>query len=334
MKADRITRRRFLETLPAVVGPCVLAASVRGAEDAPPPSEQIAVGLLGCGTRGAYVARGLGPRGARVVAVCDCHRQRRDRLAQLYGCRAYADFRDVLARSDIDAVVVATPEHWHAVMVIEACRQGKDIFCEKPLSHTIAEARAMVAAVHRYQRVLQVGTQQRSDAHYRLACELVRNGRIGEVSEVQVDPGFASRPCDLPGRPSPAELDWDLWLGPAPWAPYHPERCEKRFAWWQWEDYSGGQTTDHGAHDFDIVQWGLGMDGSGPVEIVPPHGNAQSPLTLRYASGVVVHSGRQGWQQRWSLVAFKGTKGTVSVWRGGIETRPTQLAATQSYSSA
>jgi len=309
--------------------PYVIASSALGRTDLPPTSERITFGLLGCGVRGMYVTRAMTRRGAQLVAACDCYRDRRRRAVSQYSGTAYADFRDVLALDDVDAVLIATPEHWHAVMAIEACRCGKDVFCEKPLSGTIREARAILAAARRYGRVFQMGTQQRSDHRFRFACELIRNGRIGEVREVSVSPGFSSQPCPLPAEPVPRGLDWDMWLGPAPWAPYHPQRCEKRFAWWNWLDYSGGQTTDHGAHDFDIVQWGLGMDGSGPVEVFPPDGRRHRQLTFRYSNGVQVRSGREGWQKRWALVTFKGTDGSVSVWRGGLETVPSDLATTR-----
>jgi len=321
------TRRRFLKSAAAAAcAPYVITSTALGADGRPPASQRITIGQIGCGNRGRSVTKALVGNGAQMVAACDCYRDRRQQTAKQYGCKAYADFRELLATDGIDAVLVAAPEHWHAVICVEACRQGKDVYCEKPLSYTIREAQAMLAAARRYERVVQVGTQQRSDPRFRFACELVRNGYIGRVKSVETDPGGTSRRCQLPAEPVPPGLDWDRWLGPAPWAPYHPDRCTHLRQWWNWRDYSGGLMTDRGAHDFDIVQWGLGMDGSGPVEVCPPDGKEYQQLTYKYPVGVVMYSGTKGWHGRSALVTFKGTKGQVSVWRGGIETTPASLA--------
>lgn len=327
-KASRCTRREFLRAT-AAAAPCVVASTALGAGRAPAASERITMGIIGCGGRGTSVLRGLVGSGAQCVAACDCYRDRREKTAAEYKGKAYADFRELLARDDIDAVLVATPEHWHAVMSVEACRLGKDVYCEKPLTLTAREAKAVLATARRYDRVFQVGTQQRSDPRFRFACELVRNGYIGKVTRALADPGGTSRICQLPAEPVPAGLDWDMWLGPAPWAPYHRERCVDLWHWWHWRDYSGGLMTDRGAHDFDIVQWGLGMDGSGPVEVFPPDGKQFKLLTYRYPNGVLLESGVKGWGQRAALVTFKGTEGEVSVWRGGLETKPPKLADVQ-----
>ncbi|MBN1420892.1 MAG: Gfo/Idh/MocA family oxidoreductase [Planctomycetes bacterium] len=323
----RMTRRDALKrAAAALAAPAVIRATALGAEGQPPASERIVMGIIGCGNRGGAVIGALAGKGAQVVAASDCYRDRRERMAARFGGEAHADFRELLERDDIEAVLVATPEHWHALCVIEACRHGKDVFCEKPLSLTIREAQAMVETARRYERVVQVGTQQRSDRLFRRACELVRNGRIGDVKTVFADPGGTSRICSLPGQPVPDGFDWDRWLGPAPWAPYHPDRCTKLRNWWNWRDYSGGLMTDRGAHDFDIVQWGLGMDGSGPVEVFPPDGGDHPLLTYRYANGVILESGEKGWGSRGALVRFTGTAGSVSVWRGGLETDPPAIA--------
>lgn len=324
------TRRDVLRTLAAAVAaPSVVPGSALGAEDKPAAGDRITMGLIGCGNRGSGVFRSLVGQGAQPIAFCDVYKDRRESRAEQYQGADYADFRDLLARDDLDAVLVATPEHWHATHCIEACRQGKDVFCEKPLSFTIEESRAVTDAARRYDRVFQVGTQQRSDARFRFACELVRNGYIGEVKEAFADPGGTSQPCALPGEPVPDGLDWDMWLGPAPWAPYHPDRCVHLRQWWNWRDYSGGLMTDRGAHDFDIVQWGLGMDGTGPVEVFPPDGKEYETLTYVYANGVKLKSGAEGWgawRGRGASVIFTGTEGKVHVWRGGIETDPPELA--------
>src|SRR5262249_3138995 len=161
---------------------------------------------------------------------------------------------DVLVRPDIDSVLIAVPEHWHAIIAIEACRAGKDIYCEKPLSHTIREARAMADAVHRYSRVFQTGPQQRPDNNFPYACELVRNQRIGKLQTVHVAVGGTSWPAFFKEEPIPPGIDWDRWLGPAPWTPYNPERCSGSYSggWRLVRDYSGGMMCDWGAHHFDI----------------------------------------------------------------------------------
>jgi len=272
---------------------------------------------------------GLTANGAQVVAACDVYKDRREAVARQYNARPYADFRELLAQDGIDAVLNATPEHWHATIAIEACRNAKDVYNEKPLTYTIEEAQAVLAEARRYDRVFQTGTQQRSDRNYRFACELVQNGYIGEVKSVFAEPGGTSRYCSLGEQPVPPGLDWDMWLGPAPWAPYHHDRCVDLWHWWNWRDYSGGLMTDRGAHDFDIVQWGLDMDGSGPVEVTPPSQSGKNMLIYRYANGVILESGQGGWGSEGrpgALVVFKGTKGEVSVWRGGIKTKPESLA--------
>jgi len=328
------TRRDVLKRAAAVVtaAPYVITSAALGKEGKPAASQRITMALIGCGGRGRGVMRGLVAGGAQVVAACDVYKDRREAVAKQYNGKPYADFRELLARDDIDAVLNATPEHWHALISIEACRRGKDVYNEKPLAFTIREAQAVLAAARRYDRVFQVGTQQRSDGRFRFACELVRNGYIGDVKSVFAEPGGTARHCNLPAQPVPPGLDWEMWLGPAPWAPYHRDRCVDLWHWWHWRDYSGGLMTDRGAHDFDIAQWGLGMDGSGPVEIFPPDGKDHKMLTYRYANSVILESGQGGWGsggRPGALVVFKGTKGEVSVWRGGIKTDPPELAKVQ-----
>ena len=248
------------------------------------------------------------------MAVCDCDTTRREharkRVDEHYakektkgadskGCKGYNDFRELLERGDIDAVVIATPDHWHAIQIIEACKAGKDIYCEKPLTLTILEAKTVIDAVRKHDRVLQTGSQQRTefDGQFRKACEYVRSGRIGKVKTVYVNVGGPSRPCDLPEEPMEPGLDWDLWLGPAPKRPYNsilsPRGVHKHFPNWRsYREYSGGSMTDFGAHHFDIAQWGLDRDESGPVEIIPPDDpNATQGVRYIYADGVVLYHG-------------------------------------------
>ena len=300
-----VTRRHFLHrTATTAAGlalgtPSILRGSALGFSRTA-PSERVTLGFIGLGWKGFEGCWGsllqtfIADRSCQVLAVCDVDRRYVERaksfVDQTYenqDCATFRDFRELIVRPDLDAVVIATPDHWHAVQTIWACREGKDVFCEKPLSLTIREARAMVDAGRRYRRVVQTGSQSRSNNRVRFGCEVVRQGRIGEVREVHVTCGPPSVPCDLPAEPVPDYLDWDLWLGPAPWRPYHSRIHPVQFR--AWFDYSGGGMTDWGAHHFDIAQWGLGMDHSGPVEIIPPDGHTQQRLTLKYANGVTVH---------------------------------------------
>jgi predicted dehydrogenase len=279
----------------------------------------IGVGGMGGGHLGGYAHNKRLP----TVAVCDVDEGHRVRAQKRVGsaCDAYKDYRELLDRDDIHAVVIATPDHWHALTVIYAAEAGKDIYCEKPLSLTIREARAMVNAVRRYGRVFQTGSQQRSGREFRFACELVRNGYIGKIQTVNVRVGGPSADCYLPEQPVPKGLDWNMWLGPAPWRPYN--RGLHPYNWRWFRDYSGGNMTDWGAHHFDIAQWGLGMDHSGPVEVHPPDGKEHQRLTYKYANGVVMFHGGGGGNGRGIL--FTGTKGQVEVDRGYLETWPAEL---------
>ena len=279
----------------------------------------------------------LNSPGTHVLAACDVDKLKLARGQKIVedhyaeksggtykGCDTYGDFHELLARDSIDAVVVSTPDHWHAIMVIQSAMAGKDIYCEKPLSQTIAEARAMVDAVRRYGRVFQTGSMQRSDWHFRLGCELVLNGYIGQLQHVTVGVGGPPQDRPLPAEPVPDYLDWDMWLGPALWRPYNSE-LSPHLSWDgfpNWRNHSsfgGGGMTDWGAHHFDIAQWGMGMDESGPVEIIPPDGGDYKVLTYKYASGVTMT------RDRANGVLFTGTKGEVEVNRGHIRTVPEEL---------
>ena len=348
-RASAITRRSFLKRAAAagLAAPAFVPASALGAVGTPPPSGRIAVGLIGLGKlgTGSHLNGFLNSRGVQVVAVCDVERQRLDsakaKAEQHYaarlgkraytGCAAYTDFRELLARPDIDAVVIATPEHWHAVQAVEACRAGKHVYCEKPMAHSIGEARAVVDAAGRYGVVFQVGSQQRSDRTFRVACELVRSGRIGKVHTVHVNVGGPPRDCYLPGEPTPPSMNWDLWLGPAPWRPYssklQPLHTDNWGPWRPYRDYGGSSMTDIGAHHFDIAQWGLGMDHTGPVEIHPPDGDDHPRLTYTYANGVTLF---HGGGMAGSAVDFIGSDGRVAVNRGQfLETEPESLVREQ-----
>ncbi len=340
---NKISRRGFVKTavfcgsVPFILPSRIWSAEVK-------PNDKITMGFIGMGTQARSLLGGfLNDVEVQVLAVCDVDTTRREfnkktvddfyskKNAQNYkGCDAYNDFRDLLKRKDINAVCIATPDHWHAIPTILACKSGKDIYCEKPLSLTIPEARSMVNAVRKYKRVLQTGSMQRSSREFLKACELVRNGRIGEVKEVYVSVGGPSKWCDLPEEQMEPGLDWNMWLGPAPMRSYNstlsPRGVHKHFPNWRsYREYSGGGMTDWGAHHFDIAQWGLGMDESGPVEIIPPDGKEVKRLTYKYTNGVVMyHGGLQGYGYG---VVFVGTKGKICVDRGRFLAEPEEIAA-------
>jgi predicted dehydrogenase len=341
----KLSRREFMSAAAAATVPMILSRPA-GADDKP-ASERLTLGFIGVGmmNRG-HLGHFLGQNDVQVLAVCDVDTTRREAakktVEQRYadkiksgdykGCAEYVDFRELLARKDIDAVVIATPDHWHAIPAIEACKAKKDIYCEKPLSLTIHEAKAMIDAARKYERVFQTGSQQRSENSFRQACELVRNGRIGKLKTVYVNVGAPSKPCDLPEEELEKGLDWDRWLGPAPKRGYNsilsPRGIHNHFPNWRnYREYSGGMMTDWGAHHFDIAQWGLGMDESGPVEIIPPTDEkAQKGVRYIYANGVeVIHGDQYEPGKNVNGVAFIGTDGKVFVNRGFIKSEPEDL---------
>lgn len=333
--AKVVTRREFLKGSAvaagaALVWPRVVPSSVFGANA---PSNRITVGCIGMGSKGRGNMNSFkGNPGSEVVAVCDVDAGHRERVRGSVGLDAkssYGDFRELLARDDIDAVSVATPDHWHVPASIAAVRAGIDVYCEKPLTLTVAEGRVLADEVKRYGRVFQTGSQQRSSNNFRFACELVRNGRIGRVHTVRVGIPGNNRKCEPTWTPEPVPegFDYDLWLGPAPWEPYHTQRCHYQFRFLL--EYSGGQVTNWGAHHLDIAHWGLGMDDSGPVEIV---GDGEFPKTglfttatkvyfeAKYANGIKLICKTGG-----SNTRFEGTRGWVDVSRGGMKAEPESL---------
>jgi len=321
----KATRREFLgRAASAAAGaPLVIPAGALGAGGQAAPRGRIGLGASGWGGRGRGVFGHIsGLHGVQGVAACDLIPER---LAEAKGrgLATCTDFREMLARDDVDAVTVATPSQWKPLHTIAAAKAGKDVFCEKPMSLTVRDGRAMVEAVRRYGRVFQHGTQQRSAREFRFSCEMVRSGRIGELKYAEVYVGGPARPCNLPAQPVPKGFDWDTWLGPAPWRPFNAAICMRGCGGWEgYFDYSGGGMTGWGSHHFDIAQWGLAADETGPVEIVPPNGKDVGQLTFTYASGVEVrHMGRMG---DWAVI-FYGTDGKVAVNRGRLQTWPEKL---------
>jgi len=341
------TRRGFLRgamkaAAGAAVAPLIIPSRALGADGHVAPSGRLALGLIGMGKMCSGHLGGLLGRGdVHVAALCDVESLRletcRKRVDEAYAgrtgepgyraCDVYRDFREVVARPDLDAILIATPTHWHALISVAAMQAGKDVYCEKPLSLTVAEGRAVVEAARRYRRVFQTGSQQRSDRSFRFACELVRNGRIGRVEKIHIGVGGPPDLCYLPAEPTPPSLDWDLWLGPAPARPYHHVLCplDDYEMWPQWRyywDYCGGGMTDWGAHHFDIAQWALGMDESGPVEILPPEASPEKRLTYRYANGTLVYHGGNTGQ---AGVEIHGSEGRIGVDRGVLVAEPQAL---------
>lgn len=310
----------------------------------PGPNEKINLGCIGVGGMGTSNLRAfLGKPEVRVIALCDVDRQHLNQANALVkesygndGCRLYSDFRELLAQPDIDAVMIATPDHWHAIIAVAAARAGKDIYAEKPLAYTISEGRAIVNAVQQSGIVWQTGSWQRSQQHFRFACELVRNGRIGNVHTVRVGLPYGNsirKGSTQPAVP-PEYFDYDMWLGPAPWRPYAPARCHWNFRWIR--DYSSGQLSDWAGHHCDIANWGMNSEHSAPRYV---EGRAQYPpaedglfdtapgyyFECTYSEGfkMIVADSRQ--QPKGMGAHFIGDEGWVHVNRSGISTQPESL---------
>ena len=333
-----LTRRSFLKkTLGSVAAlPWIIPSSALGRDGAMAPSQRISIAQIGFGwIGGSHLQTLLGREDVQYIAGCDINKTRLDaavseinaKYAERYGkpgyrgCGAYGDFREVLARPDLDAVLIATPDHWHAIISVEAARAGTDIYCEKPLTLTVMEAKAVAQTVRRYGRVFQTGSQQRSNVFgpFRNACELVRNGRIGKVISIDVSTGDPPRPCDLLPEPTPPDIDWNMWVGQTPWRPYHPDLVAAK--WRPFREYCGGGFSDMGAHHFDIAQWALDMDRSGPVEVLYPGLKEPGKISYRYANGVVMnHVGGNALG-----LTFHGTEGEIYVGRDGFRTVPADV---------
>jgi len=332
-----------------LLGPTIVPSSVFGTNA---PSNRITFGCIGVGRMGLGDLREiLGFKQTQVIAVCDVDSKRVKYARQLIekrysaqggngnykGCATYKNFMDLVARDDIDAVSIATPDQWHALPAIAAAKAGKDIFLQKPLTLTIKEGRVLSDTVRRYGRIFQVGSQQRSDSRFRFACELVRNHRIGKLHAIKV--GFSTDPSTTPQPPMPIpdSLDYDMWLGSAPWAAYtekrvHPQTGYGRPGWLRIQDYGAGMITGWGSHHNDIAQWGMGTEYTGPVEI---EGQAEYPkdglwnvhgdfrIEYTYANGVKVicadtKKNKQG-------ILFEGNEGWVYIKRGQIDAEPKSL---------
>ncbi len=323
-----VTRRRFLTRTAAAslcAVPQFIPASARGANGAVAPGERITVGLIGIGAMGrGHLGVLVGRPGVQLLAVCDPDPVRRDgarqRVEEAYaagkaagtfrGCTAHNDYREILARPDIDAVVIATTDHWHSLMAIHAAQAGKDVYLEKPVSLTVREGREMAANIRRYARVFQTGTQYRSIPVIRQVCEFVRRGGLGKVTAAftiwgkthvpTIGPSWVPLDPALPAEPPPAGLDWDIWVGPAAWHPYnsayHRNPIPGVVPWVFCDAFGAGAITGYHSHAADVIQYAIGMETSGPVEVIHPSAGTFPTLTCRYPNGVLLHH-VEGWGQ-------------------------------------
>ncbi|HKL67815.1 MAG TPA: Gfo/Idh/MocA family oxidoreductase, partial [Bacteroidales bacterium] len=309
----------------------VIPRHVMGGKGFLSPSDRINLGYIGVGKQSHGLLSFIdGCPETIVLAACDVDKLKlksfrdaaeKTNSAKLNGGRqsvdTYEEYRELLSRKDIDAVVIATPDHWHAMIAIDAAKAGKDIYCEKPLALTVAEGRAMVAATRKYKRVFQTGNMQRSWRNFRHACEMVRNGYIGEVKTINVSVGDPHRACELPPVETPEYLNWNLWVGPSLYRSYHPDLSppieDTRWALWrEYRGFGGGYITDWGAHMFDIAQWAIGMDNSGPVDFIAPGPNAKRGMKMVYDNGVEMY--HKNWGE-FNAVQFLGTEGKIEISR-------------------
>ena len=303
------------------------------------PSDLIALGFIGCGKQGRILSNYfLSTNEVRILAISEVYKDKTDLMLKTIKTNqeknkqpadeiaVYNDFRELLSGKDIDAVVIAAPDHWHGAIAVRAAEAGKDIYCEKPLSLTVKEGRAMVKATRKHNRVFQTGSMQRSWKEFVQAVEIVRNGFIGEVKSIKVNVGPPPVPYDLPEEPVPDGLDWRKWLGPNEFKAFNAELAPPVTKdvypnWRKYKEFGGGGVTDWGAHMFDIAQWAMDMDDSGPVEIFAPDADHAS-LTFRYRNGVTMTHEKWEWS---NAVLFTGTEGELRIARGRLETTPVSI---------
>lgn len=339
-KSDyQISRRKFISRTTLAAGAVsIIPRHVLG-RGFIAPSDKINLGFIGLGKQTMGLARVFleNTKDAQIVAGSDVWTTKNDwfkgYVEQMYaekrqqtgykGVRTTGYYKEILDRKDVDAVIIATPDHWHAIQAIDAMNAGKDIFCEKPMTQRIKEGIDMVETARSTERIVQVGSMQRSWEKFRRACELVRNGYVGEISKVLVNVGDPAIPFNMETEPTPKEVDWNAWCGPAPLLPYNhrlsPPTSDPFFPdWRKFEETGGGILTDWGAHMFDIAQWGLGMDHTGPVRYIPPKDrSAVRGMRMFYENGVeMVH---EDFEKGWG-VRFIGSEGTLDVSRSYLET--------------
>ena len=310
MNQNQRTRRDFLKTTgltTAAIGfPTIIASTALGRGDTPPPSERIVMGGIGLGNMGGGDMNNFlnNPR-VQYVAVCDVRggvrNQRKDQVDAKYNnkdCKAYVDFRELLAREDIDAVHIATPDHWHAIQIIEACRAGKDVFCQKPETRTLREGPLVVEAARRYGRVVSGGSQRVLE-DYREIVNPCWSGELGPIKSINVQMGPLSQTCNLPAEKCPDDMDWEMWLGPAPWAPYNSKRCDGNFSsngnsWRSYIDYSGGGMTDWGAHHFGGATFAVDVRELQPTDVILTQEGGKNWLSFKYPNGIELTHNKPG----------------------------------------
>ena len=321
------SRRKFLKTGSRILGaaclaPTIVPSSVFGANS---PSNRINVSLIGMGLiSGGHFNNMLSRKDVFVHSVCDVDSRKLERAVRdansRYGkkdaTKGYHEYEDICTNRDVDAVMVLTPDHWHAMISLMAIKHKKDVYCQKPMTLTIAEGRMLSDACKKYGTIFQVGSQQRSESAFRKAAEIVRNGLIGEIETIYTGLGSFAPPTSLEEQPVPDYLDYDRWLGPTPYYPYNEERVKADYGggWRRFWEYGSRKNGDWGAHHFDIIQWALGMDDSGPVKFVPKGVDGHKYQTHYYANGISVlrdHPRTDG-----QMIEFIGSKGKVQVSRG------------------
>ena len=337
-----ISRRDFLYKSTAAIGstlifPSIVPSTVFGANA---PSNRITMGMVGMGGQmGGHLRGMLSRREVQVVAVCDVDQIKlqsaKQNVDSTYGdnsCAAYIEYENICNRPDIDAVFNCTPDHWHTMIDLAAMKNGKDVFCQKPLTLTIHEGQLLRDAAKQYGTIFQTGSQQRSEWAFRTAAEIVRNGWIGKVKTCYASLGQFAPPQVLPEQPIPATFDYDRWIGPTPWYPYNELRVQGNFGggWRCFWEYGARKNGDWGAHHFDIIQWALGMDNSGPVKFIPKGWEGTQYQTHIYANGITVlrdHPIQNPQNSRNNMIQFIGEEGQVFVSRNGmLDTIPTELA--------
>lgn len=336
----KVSRRNFLLTATGTgaalsVFPQILPSGVLAAKGNPGANDRIGVGVIGVGRQGSDLMSQYFPRkGARLVAFADCYEQRLIRAKKrVRRAATYENYRDLLEDSNVDAVIVATPDHWHALNTVHACEAGKDVYVEKPMNLTIREGQLMVEAAEKHGRIVTTGSMQRSMEASRIGCELVLNGRAGKIHTVHTHNYPSPWECELGEHPVPEGMNWDMWCGQTELRPYHEllyaprgngEKDDKGpLGWISYRPYSGGEVTGWGPHGLDLIQWALGMDGTGPVEIWPEGEGGWAPVSFRYANGITVHLDGEGPA---GGGVFVGDAGKIKVDRNKYDARPKEIA--------
>jgi len=350
---SKMNRRNFIEkTAISAAGISIIPRHVLGGKGFIAPSDRIQLGYIGTGKQVYTLLNEIGKcKETVVIAASDVYKRKltsfvdaankiNQKKAINTSIKTYHKYRELLENKEVDAVVIATPDHWHAQNVIDAAKAGKDIYCEKPLALTVSEGRAMVDATRKYERVFQTGNMQRSWRDFRQTVELIQNGYIGEVKEINVSVGEPVKQCDLPSQLIPEDLDWNEWIGPSLYRGFHedlaPADINGPWAWWRgYRGFGGGMITDWGAHMFDIAQWAMQKDGSGPVQLLPPEiPNQTHGLSMVYDNGVKVNHKLWGGEDDKNAIQFIGSEGKIEVSRNYLRTFPDKGLAKKDLKNA